>query len=1214
MKKVGVFVSVLFLSVSLFSCANLTPNGGGGENAVEINVSDLPELAIPLSPAEAEAAYADAQVFMDQKVMVPYDDAHPDLYYVMMFVTNSVDMKNLLTYYIPYSVFPMPGYETNEALLVYGQNVGAFTGGEYTNVFPFYALITAAHYNYFLSTNIFIFKPIRQITYTELSNLGGFDNSFIENYNTKISYMGLTNTTKWWPWEPQFWEAIWGNLCDASGYIGDALAPKVNCNFYCTYTYYDNILGKDVTKTFPPNVFLKLHKSFESGPADLASKPAETGSDGYARQYLNKNQWYVVIMDNVTPYAYNFKWNITLARIFIGNHDNTYHIECPKSNNPNYGFMYGNIYGLWSFAKSEGLSPGAVLIEVKEITEDGVAGLGGIGGITIDSDYQYNLEIISHEYGHYLHHLKLGYDPAWKYNGMIPYPDGTLDKIYYNNNNCFIGEGWAEFFAVAFLIKKYGKVASESNELCKLLEANIGSKEVMYVSDKSNGNVIGKNGDYLYRYGFPRYYKEASILYDLWDKNEYQNYFNTVFYISSTMYGHAEFWITLIGATFYPGTQFTNGFYNAYIFDKVKVIDRENKYDQSVLPLSKILEIVVYANQHDNTSLENILLFYPYQESIMKSVVEMHSPDYPLYVPGIAPTNINLKGTVNPNGTITLSWNYCGSLMEYRIYQYINGVMHNEGSFVGSNTNFMYEKVTITYVNYPPYTLTNYTFFKPNTPYVYSMKIKCGDSESVESALVTNIIPIPLAPSGFQTTELNSIRVSMKWNAVPGALKYVIQKISSNMTSGTKTSNNINVTGTEYTDNSIVSGTRYIYKICSQNYAGKGTNSATVIDISLSGPQIVLYTPTNNSTNGYNNVYFSGSALSDGDHPATNVYIKFDGGAYTSVSVDTNGEWSKLCSFGSKGNHTVYYYCVDENGMSSMECVMPFYVNKMYVISVLSTVGSKGIGDGQFSNTIFSMALDSSGYTYVVDHDSFRVEKFLLNDSVGTYVTKWGSKGTADTQFGEYQGHGPKGIVYSSLSNRVIVADVVNCYMKFFDTSGVYKGKWYWPYASGYLGKMAVGGNYLYVTDFFSGGKVTIFTLKGSKVGVLGTGKLSSSGQGIASYGDKVYIADIGYSKIMVFSTNGTFISEFGSYGTNLGQFKNPRGIDADAKYIYVADTGNNRIQIFDHYFNSVASFNFANSFASPTDIKVKYLSGSTGYLFVLEQGSYCIKKLLIDY
>ena len=41
-------------------------------------------------------------------------------------------------------------------------------------------------------------------------------------------------------------------------------------------------------------------------------------------------------------------------------------------------------------------------------------------------------------------------------------------------------------------------------------------------------------------------------------------------------------------------------------------------------------------------------------------------------------------------------------------------------------------------------------------------------------------------------------------------------------------------------------------------------------------------------------------------------------------------------------------------------------------------------------------------------------------------------------------------------------------------------------------------------------------------------------------------------------------VSHWGSYGSGNGQFNMPRGVAVDSRYVYVVDSGNNRVQVFD--------------------------------------------------
>lgn len=71
--------------------------------------------------------------------------------------------------------------------------------------------------------------------------------------------------------------------------------------------------------------------------------------------------------------------------------------------------------------------------------------------------------------------------------------------------------------------------------------------------------------------------------------------------------------------------------------------------------------------------------------------------------------------------------------------------------------------------------------------------------------------------------------------------------------------------------------------------------------------------------------------------------------------------------------------------------------------------------------------------------------------------------------------------------------------------------------------------------------------------------------------------------RISKFSADGTFIATFGSFGEGPGQFRTPHGLAFDAQgMLYVADRGNNRIQVFDQEGNFVREM---RQFGRPNDV-----------------------------
>lgn len=62
----------------------------------------------------------------------------------------------------------------------------------------------------------------------------------------------------------------------------------------------------------------------------------------------------------------------------------------------------------------------------------------------------------------------------------------------------------------------------------------------------------------------------------------------------------------------------------------------------------------------------------------------------------------------------------------------------------------------------------------------------------------------------------------------------------------------------------------------------------------------------------------------------------------------------------------------------------------------------------------------------------------------------------------------------------------------------------------------------------------------------------------------RIYVVDGNNDRVVVYNTEGKFLSTIGSKGTADGQLSSPIGIDVDNKGdIYVADSGNYRLQVF---------------------------------------------------
>jgi len=148
------------------------------------------------------------------------------------------------------------------------------------------------------------------------------------------------------------------------------------------------------------------------------------------------------------------------------------------------------------------------------------------------------------------------------------------------------------------------------------------------------------------------------------------------------------------------------------------------------------------------------------------------------------------------------------------------------------------------------------------------------------------------------------------------------------------------------------------------------------------------------------------------------------------------------------------------------------------------------------------------------------------------------------------------------------------------------------------------------IQKFTSNGQfVTKWGSKGDRDGEFN----EPSGIGIDSSG-YVYVADNSNHRIQKFSSDGQFIAEWGVYGTGDGEFDAPAEIDFDSGgYIYVAESGNHRIQKFTSNGQFVAKWggsgNGDGKFSEPSGIAID----SSDNVYVADSGNHRIQKFTPD-
>ncbi len=154
------------------------------------------------------------------------------------------------------------------------------------------------------------------------------------------------------------------------------------------------------------------------------------------------------------------------------------------------------------------------------------------------------------------------------------------------------------------------------------------------------------------------------------------------------------------------------------------------------------------------------------------------------------------------------------------------------------------------------------------------------------------------------------------------------------------------------------------------------------------------------------------------------------------------------------------------------------------------------------------------------------------------------------------------------VNRRIYVTDTNNQRVQIFDydgrplgsfgSNGQGEGQFRFPY-----GVAGDSQGRLYIADLYNN-NISVFDQDGKFIRYLGAkGDLTRPG-GLFIDGDRLYVTDIGSSRVLVYALDGTKLLAFGSPGQAPGQMSSPNGIFHTGGRIYVTDTGNDRVQVFD--------------------------------------------------
>ncbi len=260
---------------------------------------------------------------------------------------------------------------------------------------------------------------------------------------------------------------------------------------------------------------------------------------------------------------------------------------------------------------------------------------------------------------------------------------------------------------------------------------------------------------------------------------------------------------------------------------------------------------------------------------------------------------------------------------------------------------------------------------------------------------------------------------------------------------------------------------------------------------------------------------------------------------------------------------------VDDNGRLFTTDSPRYCVSCLNLLSgEVSSFGAPGSSVGRL-NYPRGIAIDREGLVFVVDSNNGRIQGFDSDGKLKRVVGSIGSSGACLAT--------PQGIHFDA-KNRLFVADTRNHRVQVLENFrlvaivgelGDAKDQFRLPTAC------ATRGEELLVLDS-KHGMVKVFGSDfeykyGFGSAGIGEGELNVP-QGMDLHPDgTVWVADTGNNRIQAFTADGKLMSVIGKLGSESGEFRSPTGLTWHEGTLFVADSGNSRIQVFkDNKFSTL--------------------------------------------
>ena len=226
--------------------------------------------------------------------------------------------------------------------------------------------------------------------------------------------------------------------------------------------------------------------------------------------------------------------------------------------------------------------------------------------------------------------------------------------------------------------------------------------------------------------------------------------------------------------------------------------------------------------------------------------------------------------------------------------------------------------------------------------------------------------------------------------------------------------------------------------------------------------------------------------------------------------------------------------------------------------ALLRSWGGTGSSPGQFDG-VDGVTKGSDGRIYTIEAGNLRAQVFT---TAGVFVAQWNASGAGNGEFNRSQD------AAVDSNGRVFISDLYNYRVQVLNSNGTYSTKWGSPGTNNgqfvsITGIAIDGANNVYVCDAY---RIQKFSNAGGFLDSIDANRLgtpfSPCGLDIAANGD-LYVSDLLNNRLLVISSAGALLNQWGSFGMGQGQFNRPTSLALDNSNVYIADQRNHRVQVF---------------------------------------------------